>query len=681
MNDSRPPDSSSSPNQSPNPSVNSSANEKKNSRKQILIRASIAVGLLAAIGCVAITLWLVRLNHSIAVRFSEKRFAPPVEFYSAAERIRRGSIYPAHYFENFLTNKNFRKRDFGQPIQSGDFSIWDGSECTSLVGVPVQAPAPTPGAVASSLTDANPNSTLTAQPTPLPEPSINHCVAFKSVAHVANPNQSTTEAQVQVIALADDGKVLGVYAGDPPRAVESVRIEPELFAQYYGENPVLRKIVTLGETPTNCLNALMAIEDSKFLEHSGVNLTSLARALLVDLRSGRRAQGGSTITQQLVKNYFLTEERTFSRKITEIAMAYLVERQVSKDDILETYINLIYMGQNGPFQVRGFAAASEHYFNKPLNSLSLDQCAMVAAILNSPGLYNPFHNPERAQSRRSLVLDRMASLKMITVDEAKEAKASPLPLRPQQILTEPAPYYVQAVRREIAARKIDESEGLRVYTSLNLRAQEAAQQAVRSGLAALEKSNSTVKKLKASGKNLEALLLSSDPDTGEIQALVGGRGYQATQFNRAIDSRRQVGSVMKPFTYLTALLNQAPDGKPYTPLTLLRDEATVHKFDGQTWTPANYERTYNGAVPLFFALKESLNAATVNLGIDVGLGNIIDTARKLGINSRIEKYPSLTLGSFELAPIEVLGAYGTLSKMGDYAPLTLLDHIEDLKGA
>ncbi len=625
-----------------------------------------SLAIIVGMAALAFAIWVFQLDRGIQARFAEKRFAPPVEFYSAAERVRAGGSYPARYFESFLIDKNFRTRSFGQPIQAGDYSIWNSAECTTLVGTP---PAPPEGAAASSLTDGG------AEPAP-PPPAIDRCVAYRN----STPTVPGETEPVQVIALAADGRVLGVYAGDPPRQVESVRIEPELFAQYYGESPVLRKIVSLGETPTMCLNALLAIEDSRFLEHSGISVTSLIRALLVDLRTGRRAQGGSTITQQLVKNYFLTEERTLKRKLTEIVMAFLVERHASKDEILETYINLIYMGQNGPFQVRGFAAASEHYFNKPLHDLGLDQCALVAAVLNSPGLYNPFKSPDRSMARRALVIDRMLSLGMINRDEAERAKAAPLPTRPQRVLTEPAPYFVQAVRREISTRGIDESEGLRVFTTLNLRAQEAAQQAVRSGLDNLEKNNATVKKIKASGKSLEAMLLSSDPGTGEIQALVGGRGYLATQFNRAIDSRRQVGSVMKPFTYLTAFESLTPDGQPYTPLTLLKDEPTTHKFERQTWRPQNYDGTYNGEVPLFWSLKESLNAATVNLGMSVGLSNIIDTTRRLGVTSRIEKYPSLTLGAFELSPSEVLGAYGALARMGNRAPLTLLDRIENLNG-
>jgi penicillin-binding protein 1B len=608
---------------------------------------------LVTLSIIFVLTWMIRLDQNIQSRFAEKRFAPPVEFYSAPESVRIGQILAPAYFESLFARKNFRSRVFGQPLQPGDDSIWSAENCRSL------------------LTSANPPGTESSDPGLA---RLQLCIAFR------NNSGHGVEDDVQVIALDSDRRVLGVYKGASPLAAQLAEIEPELFAQYYGDQPVLRKIVSLGEAPPLCLNALLAIEDSQFLEHSGVSFTGLFRAFLTNLRSGRVAQGGSTITQQLVKNYFLTEERTFRRKATEILMAFLVENRATKDEILETYINLIYMGQNGPFQVRGFAAASEHYFGRPLSDLNLEECALTAAIVNSPGLFNPFNHPDNARKRRARVLDRMAELKMISQDDADRAKNAPLPSQPQRSLTEPAPYFVQAVRRHLATLGIDESEGLRVYTTLDLRAQEAAQQAVRSGLDRLEKNFAHIKKLKQHGKNLEAILVSADPATGDVQALVGGRGFLATQFNRVTDSRRQVGSVMKPFVYLTALESLTQSGEPYTPLTIVKDQATTHHFEGQTWTPHNYEGTYRGDVPLYYALKESLNASTASLGISVGLSNIIDTARRMGITSPISPVPSLTLGAFELSPLEVLQAYSTIARLGEKTPLTLFRRVESLNG-
>ena len=274
----------------------------------------------------------------------------------------------------------------------------------------------------------------------------------------------------------------------------------------------------------------------------------------------------------------------------------------------------------------------------------------------------------------------MAELHFIDAQKQKEADAFPLPKTPERNLTEPAPYFVQAVRRELETRSINTEEGARIYTSLNLRSQEAAQQAVRQGLDKLETSFENLKKIKATGKNLEAVLLSADPTNGFVQSLVGGRGFTATQYNRAIDAHRQVGSVMKPFVYLTAFESRDPQGQPYTPLSIVADKATTHKFENQVWTPKNYEGTYNGDVPAYWALKESLNAATVNLGMAVGIDNVVETAKRMGVTSKLQPLPSITLGAFEISPIEVLQAYSTIARFGAKTPLTLIDRVESLTG-
>lgn len=634
----------------------------------------VALSAFVTLAIIITGVWLFRLDRNIKARFAEKRFAPPVEFYSSPESIRAGSRFPTGYFQSVFNRKDFRRREFSEPIREGDYSVWTPDQCRQVVAIDaVTDPAAQPQS------DSFATEPSAALPTPAPVAELNRCVAFKNPQNPSGLKTQDPDA-VHIIAIDSNDSVIAVYSGATPQKVDSVEIQPELFAQYYGEKPTLRTVVSLGEAPTMCLNALLAIEDSEFLEHSGIRFTGLLRAVLANLKSGWGAQGGSTITQQLVKNYFLTEEKTLKRKITEIAMAFLVERHASKDDILETYINLIYMGQNGPFQVRGFAAASEHYFGKPLHELSLDQCALLAAVLNSPGLYNPFTHPDHALKRRGLVLDRMHELHMISENEAQQAKAAPLPTRPQRSLTEPAPYFVQAVRRMLEKQGLDESEGLRVYTTLNLRAQEAAHQAVRNGLDRLEKNYPQIQKLKAKGKNLEAVLISANPATGAVEALVGGRGFLATQFNRAIDSHRQVGSVMKPFVYLTALEKMQEDGQPFTPLTILKDQATTHRFEGQVWTPRNYEGTYLGEVPLFYSLKESLNASTVNLGMSVGIDNIVETAQRMGITSKIKALPSLTLGAFELTPMEVLQAYSTIANLGSRTELSLIHRVEDLNG-
>lgn len=640
----------------------------------------IATASVVTLAIIALVVWIVNLDRDISRRFAAKRFAPPIEFYSASESVRPGAKYPASVLEALFARKSYVKRQFSQSMSPGDYALWTGDECRGYLGGAV-APQATPEPVLDQALANQPNATPA-----LGAESISRCLVFVNRGRPPAAGQPATSIAApdhgQIVALTPDGVVVGVYDKDLRQAMPSATIEPELFAQYYGDKPVLRNVVTFasGEVPPLCLNALLAIEDAKFYEHSGISVTGLARALITNLRSGRRAQGGSTITQQLVKNYFLTDERTFKRKITEIAMAFLVEQHASKDDILETYINLIYMGQNGVFEVRGFSAAAQHYFGKPLRELNLPECALLAGILNGPGVYDPVKHADRAMKRRTHVLERMTELGFIDDSKRKEADAFPLPKTPERNLTEPAPYFVQAVRRELETRKVETGEGARIYTTLDLRAQEAAQQAVRQGLDKIETTYANIKKIKATGKNLEAVLMSADPATGFIQSLVGGRGFTATQYNRAIDAHRQVGSVMKPFVYLTAFESLDPQGQPYTPLTLVADKATTHKFDNQVWTPKNYEGTYNGDVPMYWALKESLNAATVNLGMAVGIDNIVETAKRMGITSKLRPLPSIALGAFEISPIEVLQAYGTIARFGQKVPLTLIDKVENLEG-
>lgn len=646
---------------------NSAGKPRTAGRRSRLKLVLLILSAITAIALLVVSVWVFRLDRNIKTRFAEKRFAPPVEFFSAPETVYPDSIWPEGYFDSLFRRKNFRARAYGQPIQPGDYSLWSSEQCLNLI---------------PALKREETNEEWATNP--LPAKSIVGCVAFRNLQSLKTHGETqsnSTDDSVQIMAFSSATTIAAVFTGTQPQISPVASIEPELFAQYYGDTPILRKVIPLGAVPTNCLNALLATEDAKFLEHPGISFKGLARAAWTVLQPGRRAQGGSTITQQLVKNYFLTDERTLKRKLTEIPMAVLVERHATKDEILETYINLIYMGQNGPFQVRGFAAASEHYFGQSVADLDLPQCALLVGVLNNPGFFNPFIKPQNALKRRTQVLDRMLEQKLIDTEQAAAAKAAPLPTKPTRAMTEPAPYFVQSVRSQLREKGIDESEGLRIFTSLNLRAQETAHQSIRNGLDKLETGYAHLKKLKAQGKSLEAALISANPLTGEVQALVGGRGFLVSQFNRATSSKRQVGSVMKPFVFLTAFENQSADGKPYTALTLIADEGIEHKYDGQTWTPRNYEGTYNGPVPIFFALKESLNAATANLGMTVGLPNIIEAARRFGVTSKIDPVPSLTLGAFELSPMEVLGAYSAFARLGQRTPLILFRRVERADGS
>jgi penicillin-binding protein 1B len=397
----------------------------------------------------------------------------------------------------------------------------------------------------------------------------------------------------------------------------------------------------------------------------------LARNIL----EGRFAQGGSTITQQLVKNAFLTHKKTLGRKLNEQLMAVLLETQVDKDQILQAYINEIYMGQSGPLELRGLAAASHYYFNRSLADLQLADCALLAALINSPGRYNPFSHPEAARRRRALVLERMQKLNMISSDEQSEAAAAPLPTVALSHPTEPAPYVVNQLNQEI--KSLPHENGLRVLTSVNLQAQTQAQTSLRSGLENLENQFASLKKRKEAGHVLEGALLSIDVATGNILAVVGGRAYKQTQLNRVFESRRQIGSTVKPFIYLTAL-ESAPS--TYTPLSILDDTPLEYHYQGQTWSPKNDDSRFRGKLPLYYALKESLNVPTAKLGLALGLENIVEVIHRAGVDDPIELLPSLTLGAFEIKPIELAQAYLTIARFGSKVAPGLLVKVEDDTG-
>jgi len=608
----------------------------------------LAGGLLVGI-CAGLGIWIYKLDQSITQRLAEKQLIPTIEFYSAPMQFFKGQKLQKNQALQSFERLRYRLRQYGQVLQVGDYAQWTGPQCKEFI--------------------------------PILEDGVQACIAFRN--RFRKDRTTFTGDPLQVIAVGEEDIIYNIYSGEPSQAAVVTELEPELFAQFYGNQPIIRRKVELGDTPPLCLNAVVAIEDSHFLEHGGVSFRGIARAAFRDIL-GRHMEGGSTITQQLVKNYFLTNERTFKRKFKELFMALLLETRASKDDILQSYINEIYMGQDGSFQLRGYGAAAEHYFSKKLEDLNLPECALLASLVNAPGVYDPNKHPDKARQRREMVLKKMREGDIIDEEAFQAANKTPLPAPRKRILSEPAPYFVDAVLKQLEALKIDTSvetgEGVRVFTTLNQDAQEAAQVAVRTGIAELETQNKNVMKLKAAGKLLEGLLISSDPLTGFVRAAVGGRSFRMSQFNRVTQGHRQVGSIMKPLVYLSALGHQSPDGKLYNPLTIVDDSRMKISYEGQKWSPENYTNRYFGEIPLFFALKESLNCATVKVAMDAGLKDIVDLAQKAGVSSDLKPLPSLALGSFELFPWEVLQIYQTFSRFGDFVPLTFVERVESIAG-
>ncbi|MCB0412493.1 MAG: PBP1A family penicillin-binding protein [Bdellovibrionales bacterium] len=593
--------------------------------------------------CAVFVVWMWSLSRDMSHRLAQGWFLPPTEFYTGTMSVQLHQALSFKQIQQILLDRDFQQVEAGSRLRPEEFSLWDTSMCQQHLSQE------------------------------LPEDTVS-CVALVESVHKG-------VSVLKIIALSTMSQVTALFEGEPPQSLPYLTFKPVLFAQYYGDKPILRNITKLSEVPFQCLQAVTAIEDSDFLSHSGVSISGTSRALMRNLVSGRYAQGGSTITQQRVKNFFLTPEKTIKRKLTEQAMSLLLEIKFSKDQILENYLNVIYLGQNGPFQVLGYGAASEHYFNKPLSTLNLSECALLAALVNNPGRFNPFNHPETSMTRRNNVLAKMQELNMLSEQEMNDAKLAPLPHRPPRLLSEPAPYYVQAVLKKMDEMQINKDKGLRIFTFLKPLAQEIAQTQLKEEVRRLEKEVKKIAALKEKGKVLQGAFIAIDVRSNTVIALVGGRNFKGSQFNRAVDSHRQVGSIMKPFVYMAALEGLAPNGEPYNATTIISDAPFDHRFDGQRWRPTNYGGKFHGEVPMYVALKESLNVATSRLGVNVGLENVVDLAKRLGIQSPIKPLPSLSLGAFELTPYEVAQAYSAIARMGQYSPTLMFSKVENTEGA
>jgi penicillin-binding protein 1B len=466
--------------------------------------------------------------------------------------------------------------------------------------------------------------------------------------------------------------------------VASVELEPEVLSGLGDTVGQLRRPVRLAAVPRPLVQAILAAEDHRFYEHAGVDVRAVLRAVWVNLRRGGVAQGGSTLTQQLVKNLLLSPKRTWDRKLREAVLALMLEWRYGKPQILEAYLNTIYLGQHGNTALYGVGAAAQSYLGKDVEGLSLAEAALLAGMLRAPNTYSPVLNPERAQERRDVILGRMRELGFI--DEAARARASREQVRVRSA-TAPrlvGPYFLDLVRAQIEQLQSDTglpaAGKLRIYTTLDPVLQRTAEAVVSRGLDHLEGQHRDLRRPEPA-QRLQAALIALDPTTGEIRALVGGRDYAQSQYNRAVHARRQPGSAFKPFVYLAAL-RAGPNGEPprFTPVSFVQDERLTLKVGKDTWSPRNYENRFEGKVTLRRALEQSLNAATVRVASEIGLDAVIRTARDAGFTSPLQPVPALTLGSFEVTPLELAGSYGTLANAGEQIAPTALRAIVDAEG-
>ena len=445
-----------------------------------------------------------------------------------------------------------------------------------------------------------------------------------------------------------------------------LELEPELVTGLYERIWQERKLVKLGDVPPLLVKAILAVEDERFYSHNGIDPIGIMRAMWVNLRSMSFQQGGSTLTQQLMKNFFLTDERTFSRKVPEAIMALIAERKYSKQTILQNYLNEIYLGQKGSQGIFGVSEAAQFYFAKPLSDLTVAESALLAGLIRAPNRLSPYRSAEFATKRRDVVLAKLVDDRIITRKQYDAAVREKLPDRALVKVTNDAPFYVDYLRRELDenySNAVLTKEGLRIFSSLDLQLQRKAERALVEGLKKLEASHPALRR-KGDNDSLEGAIIVIRPQTGEIKAMVGGRNYQKSQFNRVFQAKRQPGSIFKPFVFLAALMYGGQSGVRYTPETVVNDSQFTWNYDGKEWQPNNYNNEYFGAVTFRRALESSLNSATSRVAQDVGIRRVRDVAKRVGIQSALPAVPSLALGAAEVTPLEVAVAFSTIANGG-----------------
>jgi penicillin-binding protein 1B len=580
------------------------------------------VGLAFAAGVWAAS-WLLDLDRVVVSRFEGRQFTLPSRVYAAPIVIYPGADWQRLDLGGWLTRMGYREREEAGPLPPGHYRWLPGRLRVHLRGF------------------EHPD---------LPE--ANRKVEFRLAA----------------------GRVRDMVDAEG-RPVDVVALEPEPISSYYGSEREQRDLVEIDRVPAHLIDAITSVEDRRFEAHHGIDPVRIAGAMLANLRAGGIRQGGSTLTQQLVKNFFLTPERTLRRKLTEAAMALMVEARYDKRQILEAYLNEIYMGQRGSTAIHGVGEAARFFFGKRVEDLAIDESALLAAVIQSPNALSPHRHPERARKRRDLVIGLMLGQGRITAEAADRAKERPIQLAAVSLESGQDRYFLDELARqlpEVYDEELLRVEGLRIYSTLDPIVQRAAIQSLSEGLAALEKrlpkpspqdsAGQDVEEEAAESPVLQGCLLAMRPQTGEILALVGGRDYARSQWNRCTMARRQAGSAFKPVLYAAAL---SPDSGPLVTLDTRLEDAPIRIETSEgPWEPVNYDKEFRGPVTVREALERSLNVPAARLGRRVGVDAIVEMARRLGIESELPPVPSLALGTAEVSPIELAVAYATFANGG-----------------
>ena len=565
--------------------------------------------------------WYVKYDRIIEQRFRDPVFASSAKIFAGPRVVRVGSPFTVHDIAAELRHAGYGEKDGQSPL--GSYHVKGGS---------IEV---------------------------LPGPESYH-----------SPEPAT-------ITVAD-GKVSEIKsrsAGD----LAAYELEPQLVTSLFdAEQRSKRSLVTYDDIPKMMVDAVISIEDRRFFQHGGVNFLRLAEAAWVDFTHQRHQQGGSTITMQLSRAFFLTPEKTFKRKLIEMLIAVQLEQKFSKQQIFEFYANRVDLGQRGSFTISGLAEGARSYFNKDLKDVTLPEAALLAGLIQAPSYLSPYRHPERALERRNTVIESMAENRVITRDQADKAKAAPLKLAPPNVEASDAPYYVDMVRDAVIS-KLNERElndqSYRIYTALDPDLQRAAAQAVETGIKLVDDqiTKMRTKKVKvgknkfettvAPGPQAQVALVAMDPHTGEIKALVSGRNYGMSQLNHAL-AKRPTGSIFKPFVYAAAL-NTGIDGSTavLTPASTVPDAPSTFTYGDQIYEPRNYKEEYHGDVTLRYALAMSLNNATVKVAEEVGYDKVAELARNAGIAS-VKATPAMALGAYDASPVDMTAAYTSFANGG-----------------
>lgn len=622
----------------------------------MLKKIIIALSVFAVLSCAAFGYLAVRWKQELTERFAAPKDSVPTKVFSQAFAIKKNM--PLSLSE---LRKRLELRNYEELPQADTAPLVEKSFRVS--GASTDLPAPE-------------NEEANAVEVQLYLADFEYPVYFRDYIFTGGNMASHNARRFSV--LLNEGQVVQIVHEDgAPVEVESVSLEPILVARLNNSSET-RRYVKIDEIPHTLLKAIISVEDRRFFDHIGVDFRGILRSVYANLKAGGYVQGASTITQQLVRNIYLTRAKTIRRKFKEIVMAILMELSFDKDVILEKYLNEVYFGQLGSLEIHGVYEAAKHYFGKSLNELSIAEQALLAGIVRGPYYYSPYRAFERTKKRQEFVLDKMLEMGTITRRDYDLAKIEELQFVKTVPVLDRVPYFTEYIKSQINEVMPDGDllgAGYKIFSTLDLYYQQLAEEKVHNGVVLLEKEfmkRARRKRLDVSvDKVLQSVLLTVDHRTGEIKAIVGGRSYQETTYNRALYMKRQVGSVFKPFVYLTALL----DGKDSAGYSLnaasrIVDEPFSYKYDGQVWSPKNYKREYMGEVTLRYALANSINVVAAKLATSIGMERVIETAAAAGITDTIEPLPSMALGAMELSPFDLAKSYTTLANFGLKKELT-----------